>query len=103
MQETARNRYDRNGRMCALLGGGRRETKYYIRDGKRWSERKSLWFGVSSDAGKTERVILVIGPKPEESDQIASIPSLFSLRRSAVRTTGTFDASNRCKVVNTAG
>lgn len=45
-------------------------------------------------------------PNPEESilirrgDQIATIPSLFSLWRSAVRTTGTFDASSRCKVVN---
>jgi hypothetical protein len=63
---------------------------------------------VSICAGREHRIgskslLLVIGPKPEESDQIASIPSLFSLRRSAVRTTGTFDASNRCKVVNTAG
>ncbi|KAN0083056.1 hypothetical protein V8E54_002144 [Elaphomyces granulatus] len=47
-------------------------------------------------------------PNPEESiltrrgDQIATIPSLFSLWCSAVRTTGTFDASSRCyKVVNT--
>jgi hypothetical protein len=31
-------------------------------------------------------------------DQIATIPSLFSLWHNAVRTTGTFDASSRCKV-----
>ncbi|KAN0071955.1 hypothetical protein V8E54_009684 [Elaphomyces granulatus] len=45
-------------------------------------------------------------PNLEESilirrgDQISIIPSLFSLWRNAVRTTGTFDASNRCKVVD---
>ncbi|KAL1962749.1 hypothetical protein VTN77DRAFT_9203 [Rasamsonia byssochlamydoides] len=45
-------------------------------------------------------------PAPEESilirhgDQIATIPSLLSLWRNAVKSTGTFDASSRCRVTN---
>jgi hypothetical protein len=45
-------------------------------------------------------------PAPEESillrhgDQIATIPSLLSLWRSAVKSMGTFDASSRCRVTN---
>ncbi|EED14057.1 conserved hypothetical protein [Talaromyces stipitatus ATCC 10500] len=46
---------------------------------------------------------------PEESilirhgDQIATIPSLLSLWRSSVKASGTFDASNRCRVSPLAG
>lgn len=47
----------------------------------------------SSRAVFAEESILI-----RHGDQIATIPSLLSLWRSSVKTTGTFDASHRCRV-----
>lgn len=52
----------------------------------------------SSRAALPEESILI-----RHGDQIAIIPSLLSLWRNSVKATGTFDASNRCRVSPLAG